>query len=75
MKNYGVKIRDLISLITKNSDDYYKKNIKIKFNSNGDLALNEKIEILSMIIVVKAVFHKNNKYYLQVLLDECLYKL
>ena len=75
MKNYGVKIRDLISLITKNSDDYYKKNIKIKFNSNGERALNEKIEIPTVIIVVEAVFHKNNKYYLQVLLDEYLYKL
>ena len=66
MKNYGVKIRDLISLTTKNSDDYHKENIKIKFNSNGELALNEKIEIPTMIMVVEAVFHKNNKYYLQV---------
>ena len=28
-----------------------------------------------MIIVVKAVFHENNKYYQQVFLDECLYEL
>ena len=34
------------------------------------------IEISSMIIVVRAVFHKNNKwYYPQVFLDECLYRL
>ena len=33
------------------------------------------IEILSMIIVVRAIFIENNKYYLQVLLDESLYKL
>ena len=28
-----------------------------------------------MVIVVRAVFYENNKYYLQVLLDESLYKL
>ena len=32
------------------------------------------IEISSTIIVVRAVFHENNKYYPQVLLDECLHK-
>ena len=28
-----------------------------------------------MIIVVRAVFHENNKYYPQVFLHECLYEL
>ena len=28
-----------------------------------------------MVIVVRAIFDENNKYYPQVLLDECLYKL
>ena len=28
-----------------------------------------------MIIVVRGVFQENNKYYSQVFLDECLYKL
>ena len=28
-----------------------------------------------MIIVVRAAFYENNKYYPQVFLDECLYKL
>ena len=32
-------------------------------------------QIRSMIIVVRAVFHENYKYYPQVFLDECLYKL
>ena len=59
------KIRDLIRSITKNSDDYDEKYMKIKFNSDDELPLNKMIEIPSMIIVVRAVFHKNNKYYLQ----------
>ena len=37
--------------------------------------LNKTIEIPSMIIVVRAIFHENNKYYPQVFLDQCLYKL
>ena len=28
-----------------------------------------------MIIVVRAIFHESNKYYPQVILDECLGKL
>ena len=50
--------------------------MKIKFNLDDELPLNNKmIEIHSMIIVVRAVFYKNNKYYPQVFLDECLYQL
>ena len=49
--------------------------MKIKFNLDDELPLNKTIEIATMTIVVRAVFHENNKYYLQVFLDECLYKL
>ena len=69
------KIRDLIRPVTKNTDDYDEKYMKIKFDLDDELPLNKTIEIRSMIIVVRAVFHGNNKYYLQVFLDECLYKL
>ena len=69
------KIRDLVRPVTKNTDDYDEKYMKIKFDLDDELPLNKTIEIRSMIIVVRAVFHGNNKYYLQVFLDECLYKL
>ena len=55
--------------MTKNSDDNDEKYMKIKINSNDELPLNKMIEIPSMIIIVRAVFHKNNKYYPQVFLD------
>ena len=74
-KELWSKIRDLIRSINKNSDNYDEKYIKIKFNSDDELPLNKLIEILSMIIVVRVVFHENTKYYPQVFLDECLYKL
>ena len=67
-------MEDLIRSITKNSDDYDKKYMKIKFNVDGELPLN-KTEIPSMIIVGRAVFYGNNKYYSQVYLDKCQYKL
>ena len=65
------KIRDLIRSMTKNSNE----NMKFKFNSDDDLPLNKMIEIPRMIIVVKTVFHENNRYCSQLFLDECLYKL
>ena len=49
--------------------------MKIKFNSDGELALNKTTEMFSMIIVVRAVSHEKSKYYPQVFLDKCLYKL
>ena len=44
-------------------------------NSDNELPLNKTIEMPTMTIAVRNVFHKNNKYYSQVFLDECLYKL
>ena len=61
--------------MTKNSDDFDDKYMKIKFNSDDELSLNKMIDIPSMIIAIRAVFYKNTKYYPQVFLDECLYKL
>ena len=49
--------------------------MKIKFDSGDNLPLNKTIEIPIMTIVVRTVFHKNSKYYLQVFLDEFLYKI
>ena len=53
----------LIKAMTKNSDDYDEKYMKIKFNLDDKLPLNKMIETSSMIIVFRTVFHKNNKYY------------
>ena len=50
------------------------KNIS-KFNSDDELPLNKTIEILTMTIVLRALFHEIKKYYIQVFLDESLYEL
>ena len=62
-------MRDLIMSIGKNLDDYDEEYRKMKFNSDDELPLNKMIEIPSMIIVVRAVFLENNKFYPQVFLD------
>ena len=67
-------MRDLIRLVTKKFDDYDEKCMKIKFNSDDELPLNKTTKITTMPIVGRAVFHENNKYYPQVILDACLYK-
>ena len=49
--------------------------MRIKIDTHDKLSLNKTIKIPIITIVVRAVFHENNKYYLQVFLDECLYKI
>ena len=70
-------MRDLISSITRNSDDYDydKRYIKTKLNSDDELPLNKTVEIPTITINVRAIFLENNKYYPQLFLDECLYKI
>ena len=49
--------------------------MKVKFISDDELPLNKTIEIPTITIVVRTIFVENNKYYPQVFLDECLYKV
>ena len=55
-KNYEElcrKIRDLVRSITKNSDAYDEKYMKIKFNLDDDFPLNKMLEVCNMIMIVK----------------------
>ena len=45
--------------------------MKIKFYLDGNLPLSKTIEVPIVTIVIRTVFLENNKYYLQVFLDEC----
>ena len=57
-----IKIRDLVRSITKTTNNYDEKYIKIKFNSDDELTLNKTIEIPSIMIVFRTIFHENNNY-------------
>ena len=49
--------------------------MKIKLNLDDELTLKTTIEIPTIAIAVRAIFLENNKYYPQVFLDKCLYKI
>ena len=51
-----------------------KKFIKARFESNDDLPLGKILNIPVCIIVAKSIFQRDNNYYPQVLLYECLYE-
>ena len=46
---------------------------KFRFNSDIDLPLNTIIEFRSLVINVSCVIEKNNEYYPEIYLNECLY--
>ena len=49
--------------------------MKIKLNSDDDLALSTSLKFDTMTIIIRSVFEENGKYYPQFFLDECLYEL
>ena len=51
-----------------------ERNYEINFNSDDNLSLNKILKLHSLTIVVKSAFQEDNKYYPQVISDECLYE-
>ena len=49
--------------------------MKIKFNSDDNLTLNETLKLHNVTIVIISVFEEDGKFYPQIYLDECLYEL
>ena len=46
-------------------NDYGKDYIKIKFDSDDDLPLNESLKFHAMTIIIRSVFEEGGKLYLQ----------
>ena len=46
---------------------------KFRFNSDIDLPLNTALEFRSLFINVSCIIEKDNEYYPEIYLDECLY--
>ena len=51
--------KDTLWKISNNSDDYDKKCMKFKFNSDDDLPLKKTLDLCN-IIVVRSVFHEGS---------------
>ena len=70
----GIKYE--IKTINDGKENHYEKNhMKIKFNSDDDLPLNQPLNFYAMTIIIRSVFEEDSKLYLQLLLDDILYEL
>ena len=72
-------ITRVLDKIWNSIENHINPNIKIKdcdkfrFNSDINLPLNTTIEFRSLVINVSCIIEKDNKYYPEIYLDECLY--
>ena len=48
--------------------------MKIKFDADDNLPLNQPLKLHLLTINVRFVFEEDGKFYLQVYLDECLHE-
>ena len=53
-------------------DDNY---MKIKFNTDDNIPLNKIIYFPTITIIIRSVTKKDDKYYPQLFLDDCLYEV
>ena len=49
--------------------------MKIKFDSDDDFPLNKMLEFCILTIIIRNIFEKDDKYYLGIYLDDCLYEI
>ena len=49
--------------------------MKIKFNTDDNIPLNKIIYLLTIIISIRSVTKKDDKYYQRIFLDECFYEV
>ena len=49
--------------------------MKIKFNTDDNIPLNKIIYLPTITTTIRSVTKKDDKYYPQVFLDECLYQV
>ena len=49
--------------------------MKIKFNTNDNIPQNKIIHFPTITIIIRSVTKKDDKYYPQLFLDDCLYEI
>ena len=69
-------IKDCIEKINNDkSGEYDKVYMKIRFNSDNDIPLHKQLNFPTITVIIRNNFEKDGKYYPQIFLDECLYKI
>ena len=49
--------------------------MKIKLNSDDNLPLNKTVKFRVLTVIIRNIFEKDDKYYPQIFLDDCLYDM
>ena len=66
----------MIKTIDDKKEIYYGKDfMKTKIDTNDELPLNKSVNFPTMTIIIRSTFEEDRKYYLQIVLGECLYEL
>ena len=69
-------IKKEIETINGGKELFYEKNYaRIGVNTDDDVPLNKPLKFPTLTIIIRCVFQEGEKLYLQIYLDECLYKL
>ena len=69
-------IKSEIRTLSSGKELFYEKNYaRIGINTDDDLPLNKKLIFPTLAIIIKCVLQKDEKLYLQIYVDECLYEL
>ena len=70
-KSIRAKIEENISGIVQYDKDY----MKIKFENNDSLPIDNIVNMHQVTIIIRSVFAQNGKFYPQLFLDDALYEL
>ena len=54
---------------------YDKDYMKIKFESNDNLSIDNTVNMHHVTVIIRSVFAQNGKFYPQLFLDDALYEL
>ena len=63
------KLKIWLKKINYKPDEYKRRFMKIKFDSDDDLPLGKILSLHNIAIVITSVFQEDNKYYPQIILD------
>ena len=74
-ENLGIGLKIWLKKTDNKPSEYKNYLMKIRFNSDDNLPLNKRLKLHNLTAVIRSVFEENDKYYLQVLFDECLHEL
>ena len=61
-----------IKLENHDCDEYEDKYMKIRFNSNESVPIEQELKLHNVVIIIRSAFHDNKKYYPQLVLQKIL---